>query len=145
MRHHRPRGFTLVETLVTVSVAGILSTIAWPSFESQLQRGRRTDALVSLMSVQLLQERWRSHARSYGTLQELGQTEGSPGGHYRLQVEDADARGYTVTATAVGVQARDQVCRVLQLRVRGADVQQHSGPDADATNTGSANRRCWNR
>ena len=41
------RGFTLVELLAAVSIAGVLSSIAWPSFEGSLQRARRAEDRAS--------------------------------------------------------------------------------------------------
>ncbi len=57
----RVRGFTLIETMVTVGIAGVLSSIAYPSLEGQVMRARRTDALVALMQAQLAQERFRAN------------------------------------------------------------------------------------
>ena len=66
------RGFTLIESLVAVSVAAVLSSVAYPSLEGHVLRARRTDALVALMNAQLAQERYRSNNNSYGTLVEVG-------------------------------------------------------------------------
>jgi type IV pilus assembly protein PilE len=66
------RGFTLVETLIAVAIAGILSGIAYPSFESQVLRARRSDAMAALMQTQLAQERHRADHRSYGDLAAIG-------------------------------------------------------------------------
>ncbi|MEO7056219.1 MAG: type IV pilin protein, partial [Caldimonas sp.] len=66
------RGFTLIETMVTVGIAGVLSSIAYPPLEGHVLRARRTDALVTLMQAQLAQERYRAEHRSYGSLAETG-------------------------------------------------------------------------
>jgi type IV pilus assembly protein PilE len=49
--HLRAPGFTLVELCVVLAVSSVLVTIAWPSFQSQLQRGRRADAVTALLRV----------------------------------------------------------------------------------------------
>ncbi|MDQ6628675.1 MAG: prepilin-type N-terminal cleavage/methylation domain-containing protein, partial [Pseudomonadota bacterium] len=78
------RGFTLIETMIVVGIAGVLSSIAYPSFTAHIQRARRSDAMVALMQVQLAQERFRSSNPSYGSLADLGLPSSSMSGHYSL-------------------------------------------------------------
>lgn len=139
----RAAGFTLIETLAAVSIAGVLASIAYPSFEAPIQKARRTDALVALMQLQMAQERWHSNKRRYATLEELGAAATSANRHYTLQVVSADEDGFTLRAVASGSQARDQACRYMTLSVSGANAAQASGPTAQAANPAEANRRCW--
>ena len=139
----RAAGFTLIETLAAVSIAGVLASIAYPSFEAPIRKARRTDALVALMQLQMAEERWHSNHRRYATLAELGAASTSANRYYALQVVSADEDGFALRATATGVQARDEGCRHLTLSVSGANVTQASGATAEATNAGPANRRCW--
>lgn len=139
----RQSGFTFVELLAAVSVAGVLSGIAWPSFQGALHKSRRADALVALTAAQAAQERWRFNQRSYGSLAQIGLGAITPGGHYTLTVVDADADRYVLQARAAGAQAGDRACRVLQLTVDGAMVSRASGRDEQVDNDAAANRRCW--
>ena len=100
------RGFTLVELLAAVSIAGVLSSIAWPSFEGSLQRARRADATLSMAQLQIVQERWYANRGRYGNLAELRLPERSSAGHYRLEVVAADEQAYVAHALASGAQAR---------------------------------------
>lgn len=144
MQTRRQSGFTFVELLVTLSVASVLSGIAWPSFQGALQTSRRADALVALTHAQAAQERWRFNQRSYGSLAEIGIAGVTPGGgHYTLAVVEAEADRYVLQAQARGAQAGDRACRVLRLAVEGARVLRASGPDERAGNDAAANRRCW--
>jgi type IV pilus assembly protein PilE len=139
----RAAGFTLIETLAAVSIAGVLASIAYPSFEAPIQKARRTDALVSLMQLQMAEERWHSNHRRYATLEELGAASTSANRYYALQVVSADEDGFALRAVASGLQARDQSCGYITLSVSGMNVVQASGPTAEATNPAAANRRCW--
>ncbi len=141
--HRHQRGFTLIELMATVSIAGVLSSVALPSFEGVLHKARRSDALIATAQVQLAQEAFRSQAASYGSLAQIRVGTRSPAGHYALDVAASSATGYQLVATAVGPQARDAACRVLKLTSSGMDVERASGPDATAANDAAANRRCW--
>lgn len=148
MRHHhttvrRLRGFTLIEALVATSVAGVLSSIAYPSFQGSIQKSRRADALVALVQAQTAQERWRFNQRSYGSLAQIGVPATTAGGHYTIEVVAADEDRYTLRARAIGGQARDQACRVLQMTVEGVTASRSSGPDEGVANGTADNRRCW--
>jgi len=135
------RGFTLIEGLVGVAIAGVLSSIAYPSVEAQVQRSRRTDALVALLQAQLAEERYRANNAGYATLAELGLRDTSPASHYRLQASANASGGYDLVAT----QARDARCRVLRLSLADGALVQASGSDATTANGADANRACWSR
>ena len=134
----RPAGFTLVELCVVLAIAGLLATIAWPSFQSQLQRGRRADAVAALTRVQLAQESHRAHHGLYAT--QLGALVGaaaprSAEGLYDIELLALGGERYEARATARAgtAAAADTGCAQLVLRVQEglADF----APSA----------RCWNR
>ena len=139
------RGFTLIEGLVGVAIAGVLSSIAYPSVEAHVQRARRSDALVALLGAQLAEERHRANNAGYASLAELGLRDTSPAGHYRLQASANASGGYDLVATAVAAQARDARCRVLRLSLADGALVQASGSDATTANASDANRVCWSR
>jgi type IV pilus assembly protein PilE len=142
-RHHGARGFTLIEMLVATAVTGVLSSVAYPSYQGTVQKARRTDALVAVLEVQAAQERWRSNHAAYGSLAEIRQAAHSAAGHYTLELRNVGDTGYELWATARGAQAGDNACRTLKLVMNGLNAVQTSGPDANTTNASDANRRCW--
>lgn len=141
----RARGFTLIESMVAVSIAAVLASLGYPSFADQLRKARRVDALVRLMQVQQAQERWRANNSSYASLASLNLASQPVDAIYRLSMLDARADGYVVQAEAQGAQARDTQCRFLQVAVTGGNTLLASGPEASVVNAGSANDRCWLR
>lgn len=133
----RRRGFTLVELCVVLAVAGVLAAAAWPSFQSQLQRGRRAEAVAALLRVQIAQESHRAHHGLYAArLQALAgaSSASSRDGHYDIELEGGGA-GYEARAVARagGTAAGDGDCATLRLQVH----------DGIADFAPSA--RCWNR
>ena len=101
----KTRGFTLIELLVVIAIVGILAAIAIPSFNEQVAKSRRAEAMRGLGDIQLRQERWRANNTSYGTYANLG----SPAvDNYTLTITGITATGYTVTATRAGRQAGDR-------------------------------------
>ena len=141
----RSRGFTLIETLVAVGVAGILSSIAYPSLEGQMLRARRSDALVALLSAQMAQERHRANNAVYGSLADIGVAGTSTAGRYALRIASSTDSGYRIVASANGAQARDAECRHLGLAIEGGNLVLSSGADPSLANAAAVNRRCWSR
>jgi type IV pilus assembly protein PilE len=137
------RGLTLIELMIGVAITGILSSVALPSFEGQLQKSRRADVLVSTMTVQAAQERFRSNGAGYGNLAEIGVPATSSAKHYTLQITANDAEGFELLATASGLQARDVACRYMKLTSTGMNLVYASGADATVANTAVVNQTCW--
>jgi type IV pilus assembly protein PilE len=143
---HAPRaarGFTLIELLIGLAVVCTLSTLAYPSFSGAVTTARRADALMALMNVQLMQERFRADHRSYAELAQLGVDSVSHAKHYEIAVVAHSASGYSVRASALGGQQRDTLCRHLQITVDGANVEYASGQTDEISNATAINRRCW--
>ena len=126
-RHARDglaRGFTLVELMITLAIAAILLSVAYPSFMGQVRSARR-DAVDAVSRVQQAQERWRAGNAQYTSLASLGIPSTTANGYYSLSSSAgsgaAASHSYTITATAVSgkSQAADSGCTVLSLSVSG--------------------------
>ena len=125
--------------MFSVTIAGFLSSIAYPAYQGTVQKVRRSDALVALMDLQMAQERFRTNNAAYGSLSDLRARETSPAGHYRLDVQTPSDAGFVALATAAGSQRSDAACGVLKLTVDGANVSYASGSDGNVGYVGAAN------
>lgn len=115
----KQRGFTLIETLIVVSVVGILASLAYASYSNSLEKSRRSDAKRALLHAAGLQERWYIKENIYTpNISEIGGAE-SPEGYYNLSSENRLPSGncddqlcFTITALvdAGGPQTSDSEC-----------------------------------
>lgn len=113
-------GFTLIEAMIIVAIMAILATIAYPSYQANVRKAKRNDALEALLRIQVAQEKWRVSDTDYATLEELG-SPSSMEGFYTITVSLNTATSYTITASALGDQANDEAegtsCSSLTLAV----------------------------
>jgi len=129
-------GFTLIELMITVAIVGILATIAATSYQSQVQKSRRTDARSALLDIAGREEKLFSTTNAYGTTAaQLGYSTFTPvgNGYYNvtLAVDNTAAPPtYLITATPINVQASDSTCLTLTLDQTGAQGSTGSGTPA---------------
>lgn len=132
------RGFTLVEMAIAMSIAVLLVSTAWPSYQARLAKARRQDAVLALTQLQTAQEMFRANNGIYAN--SLSQLRGgvapvSPQGLYDIVLENVGAEGFgaVARARADGPQTRDHDCPWLALRVDQGQAEM------------TPNRACWNR
>jgi type IV pilus assembly protein PilE len=58
-------GFTLIEVLIVIMIAGIIAAIAYPSYRSAVTKSKRAEGKAALMQLMQQQERYFSQNTSY--------------------------------------------------------------------------------
>jgi type IV pilus assembly protein PilE len=131
-------GFTLIELVIAMAIVGILATIAYSSYSTQIQHSRRSDALTSVGAISSSLERCYAQAYAYtGCANAAAGLTASQNGYYSI-VTAVAASTYTVTATPVGGQARDTSCAAIALSNSGQSATNSLGADETKTCWGSS-------
>ncbi|HHJ80720.1 MAG TPA: prepilin-type N-terminal cleavage/methylation domain-containing protein [Candidatus Tenderia electrophaga] len=115
MNRKKSTGFTLVELMIVVAIIGIIAAIAYPSYQDQVRKSKRTDGHSKVMDAMARQERYFSENNTYtADMTALGYASDpvySDNKHYKI--DGAACSGKTlaqcvkITATAQGGQASD--------------------------------------
>lgn len=63
MRH--AYGFTLLEVMIVIVIAGIFATVAYPSYQSSVTKARRAEGRAALMQLMQQQERYYTQNSTY--------------------------------------------------------------------------------
>ena len=111
------QGFSLTEILVTVTIVGILSSIALPNYMNQMRstRQREAETIVSQVMIQVAahSDEYGVNAQGWDNLDDIaavmtdtGTASGGtfstitlPGGNYSLDVKGPAGNDYIITAT----------------------------------------------
>lgn len=145
--NNSPRGFTLIEIMIVVAIIGILATIAYPSYQSQVLKSGRADAKVELNNIAQRMQRCFTATSTYtpdegvcAVVDDVTAPDGvlSKEGHYAVTISDHEATTYTLIATVVAGtrQENDASCTRFTLNQAGQRAAFDSG-DVDTTD------QCW--
>lgn len=114
-RRPNPRGFTLIELMVTVAIVAILAGTALPAYTDYIRRGQLPEAFSALADYRIKMEQYYQDHRNYGAAACADVTGApawatfTPGGaaNFTFSCALLDAgQGYRVTATGkTGVSA----------------------------------------
>lgn len=147
----RPRGFTLIECLVTVVILAIFAALAAPGLASQIRKARRADAISTLLLLEQAQARWRAAHPAYaGHVRELPPVptmntaaNRTASGRYDIRVAQAGTHGYVLLASALDDQQGDVPCQFLAVQVADRSTRYLAGATPRLEHGPEEQRQCW--
>lgn len=119
----RHGGFTLIELMVVVAIVAILVSIALPSYQESVRKGRRGQAKADLVDVAQQAERYRTVNSTYGGFTLTNTNSPATGDVAYVLAMNVAEGGATFTATATpvaGTAQADDRCGVLTINQAGS-------------------------
>lgn len=109
LKESSQHGLTLIEMMVVVAIIGILAGIAWPLFNAQQMKSRRTEAITAATRINSeLTSYFPDNSFAYTGYAINAAITGSL--RYYTAAVALTASTYTITLTPTGVQAGDAEC-----------------------------------
>jgi type IV pilus assembly protein PilE len=129
MKYNSHKGFSLIELMIVVAIVGLLAAVAYPAYQDNARKSRRSDAMIALTRAAALQEKMYMDNNSYtNSINDIGGAS-SPDGHYTIALTNPGCSStvggvtyyscFTLTATAVGAQVGDTDCATFTLTNTG--------------------------
>ncbi len=115
------KGVTLIEMLIVVAIIGIVTAIAYPSYQSHVLKSHRNKAMADLVMIQLNIEENKTKGIAYPSSGSLSasicsQCDNS-GERYNYTITSTSTN-YSLTASKTSLQSAD-ICSNLILKSNG--------------------------
>jgi type IV pilus assembly protein PilE len=124
-----------LELLITVAIIALLAGIAYPSYQQQVLRTRRSEGKAALLQAAAREEQFFLDNRTYtADLRQLGYASNpapTEQGYYKIRAINVSATGYTLEAIPQGAQATDTLCGTLSLTSLGTKGENGTGKVTD--------------
>lgn len=130
----RQRGFTLVELVITVVIAAILSALALTSYRTYTMEARRQAAVTALTDAASRQEQFFLNNRSYTT------TVGAGGLNVDASVENG---AYLVSIDAATASCPIARCWAMRATPQGKQAEDKCGTLTYDSDGNRAPANCW--
>ena len=115
----RQQGITLVELMIAVAIIGILGAIAYPAYQTHIERSNRTAASGCLYELSHFLERHYTSNMTYaGAVLPNAQCRTDTAARYTYTLTELAARTYRLSAIPQGPQSSDN-CGTLTLNQAG--------------------------
>lgn len=93
-------GFTLIELMIAVAIVAILASVALPSYQDYVRRGRIPEATSGLGQGRIIMEQWFQDNRTYVGARCPGATQS-----FAFVCDPQTADTFTITANGIGTMA----------------------------------------
>ncbi|MCW8331975.1 type IV pilin protein [Photobacterium sp. SDRW27] len=118
---NKQKGVTLIELMIVVAIIGVLTAIAYPSYQSHVLKSHRNNAMGDLITIQLALEEMRTQGHVYNdtnnTVATLCPSCDTSGDRYNYSIT-ATKSSYTITAARRNGQLNDS-CADLTIQNTG--------------------------
>lgn len=134
-------GFSLLELLITLTIAAILATVAYPLYVTQVTQSKRAEGAATILQIAAKQETYyQNHGGYTNDMTKLGYSNDpatTANGFYTIDATLINGgQGYLLTATRAATQVHDNLCGNLTYSSLGL---------RSAINNTAANpaEQCW--
>jgi len=124
-------GFTLMEVMLTVGILAIIASIAFSSYQDNVDTSRRADGKAVLADIGQQLERCYTKFGRYNHASCTATGKASENNFYAGTITATGATTYSLTATAQNGQERDTECGNLTIDQSGLQGISGTGSVAD--------------
>lgn len=125
-RHLAHTGFSLMELLITLSIATIFVLMAYPNYHAYILQTHRLEAQTALLDLASRMEAFYTLNQTYASAtigtnsaSDVLSCATSANGWYALRIVDATESSFALEATVTGGEAEDPLCQSFSYNSKG--------------------------